>query len=309
MAPKIDLREYIRQVKNGMMVEVSDEIIKKDLFLTFILAEFEKLGIGKEIIFKGGTLLSRNYLQYHRFSEDLDFIHKDSNLLREMTRSGSERKIKKFLDYFTPGLKKVAEALDMEFSADRSNKKFCTILPGKAVYTFKLYYANSEYIKVEINFIERIVNKPKEVTVKAITDFFDSKELMFILGLKVENFKVLSYPIEEIILEKYRAILTRKLLMERDLFDLYLIPDSLKVNIKNVVNKIESSSPIKRELKKTIAEKLDFLKENRFFNSEEKIENLAIVKYNRQEFEKYKEKIKPILIDICEQFLKSKGAP
>ena len=309
MAPKIDLREYIRQVKNGMMVEVSDEIIKKDLFLTFILAEFEKLGIGKEIIFKGGTLLSRNYLQYHRFSEDLDFIHKDSNLLREMTRSGSERKIKKFLDYFTPGLKKVAEALDMEFSADRSNKKFCTILPGKAVYTFKLYYANSEYIKVEINFIERIVNKPKEVTVKAITDFFDSKELMFILGLKVENFKVLSYPIEEIILEKYRAILTRKLLMERDLFDLYLIPDSLKVNIKNVVNKIESSSPIKRELKKTIAEKLDFLKENRFFNSEEKIENLAILKYNRQEFEKYKEKIKPILIDICEQFLKSKGAP
>ena len=44
-----------------------EEIIEKDLLLTLILAEFEKhKGIFNDLIFKGGTLLSRNYLKYHR---------------------------------------------------------------------------------------------------------------------------------------------------------------------------------------------------------------------------------------------------
>ncbi|MBI2152057.1 nucleotidyl transferase AbiEii/AbiGii toxin family protein, partial [Candidatus Woesearchaeota archaeon] len=70
MAPKINLSKYIAEVKRNLNFVASDEIIKKDLFLTLILAEFEKEGLGKELIFKGGTLLSRNYLKYHRFSED-----------------------------------------------------------------------------------------------------------------------------------------------------------------------------------------------------------------------------------------------
>ena len=92
---KINLNKYVAEVKKNMQLDISDEIIAKDLLLTLILAEFQKeRGIFNQLIFKGGTLLSRNYLNYHRFSEDLDFVHKDSNILRKLTRNKRERKIK-----------------------------------------------------------------------------------------------------------------------------------------------------------------------------------------------------------------------
>ncbi len=304
MATKIDLEKYISEVRKSMNVANAQEIIRKDLILTLLLAEFQKeQGIFRELIFKGGTLLSRNYLNYHRFSEDLDFVHKDSNNLRELGRNPRERKVKAFLDVFTPQLKKVADTLGLDFSTNRSDKRYCRMLSGRTVYTFKIYYEADHYIKVEINFVERIIHNPKNESINAITDFFDSKELLFILGLKWENFEVFSYPIEEIIIEKYRAILTRKALAERDLFDLFLIPGSLKADKNEIVIKIASSSLIKKELNDLITTNLRLLKEGNFFKSREKIEDLAIIKYSPDEFTIFKQKIQPILIDICEQFL------
>jgi len=302
---EINVEKYVSEVKRNMKLEVPDDIIEKDLLLTLILAEFQKhQGIFKELIFKGGTLLSRNYLEYHRFSEDLDFVYKDSTNLRLHTRNNREKKIKSFVDIFVPKLKEISESLDLDFSTNRSDQRYCNIISGRAVYIFRLYYTKERYIKIEINFIEKIINKPIELSIKAITDSFDSKELMFILGLKIDNFKVLSYPIKEIILEKYRALLTRNYLFERDLFDLYLIPKSLSVDIKEVIEKIRSSSLIKKHLKSLIASKLNELKENRFFTGTEKISDLAIIKYDLDEFNSFKEKINPILIKICEKFLK-----
>lgn len=86
MALPLNLSRYIAEVKRNLNLVAADEIIEKDLRLTLILAEFEKKGLGPELIFKGGTLLSRNYLQYHRFSEDLDFIHRNSSEWRELNR-------------------------------------------------------------------------------------------------------------------------------------------------------------------------------------------------------------------------------
>ena len=303
MAKQINLNKYIIEVKKNLNLIASDEIIEKDLLLTLILAEFEKIGLGKELIFKGGTLLSRNYLNYHRFSEDLDFVHKDSSQIRELNRNARERRIKQFIDYFVPELKRLADSLGLEFSINRRDIKFCTILHGRSVYIFRIYYSENRFIKVEINFVEKIINAPKEVSIKTITDFFDSKELMFILGLDITNFRVLSYPLEEIILEKYRAILTRNELKERDLFDLFLIKDSLKINTKQVIEKIKNSSLIKKELDKLITEKLSLLERDEFFKSNEKIEDLAITEYNPKEFKEFKQKIKPILIEICKKFL------
>lgn len=304
MAAKIDLERYIGEVRKRMNIANAQEIIRKDLILTLILAEFQKeQGIFKELVFKGGTLLSRNYLNYHRFSEDLDFVHTDSSSLRELGRSPRERKIKKFLDVFTPQLKKVTDTLGLDFSINRSDRRYCKMLSGRTVYTFKVYYESDSYIKIEINFVEKIIHSPKKESIKVITDFFDSKELLFILGLRVENFEVLSYPIEEIIIEKYRAILTRKTLAERDLLDLFLIPNSLRANVADIVVKIASSSLIKKDLTSLIIEKLRLLEEGAFFKSRENIEDLAIIKYSPDEFTIFKQKIQPILIDICKRFL------
>ena len=302
---EINKSRYTEQLKNNFHIEDDGDLLEKDLLLTLILAEFEKMDLGKELIFKGGTLLSRNYLNYHRFSEDLDFIYKESNLIRNLTRSARERKVKAFLNIFVPELKKVADALGLDFSTDRSNKKYCRMLSGRTVYTFKIYYSENKFIKIEINFIEKMLGVPEKVSIKAITDFFDSRELLFSLGLSYHNFNVLSYPIEEIKLEKYRAILTRNKLKERDLFDLFLIKDSLKINLDDVVEKIRNSSLIKKDLPKLINEKLALLQKDKFFESDEKIEQMAIQLYDKLEFEEFKNKIKPILIEICKKFMLS----
>jgi len=287
-------------------MNVPDEIIEKDLILTLIMGEFEKLGLGKELIFKGGTLLSRNYLKYHRFSEDLDFVHIDSNELRRMKRNSREKRIRNFIDSFVPELNRVAESLGMTFSTNRSDTKFCTVLHGRTVYIFRLYYSGNRFVKIEINFIEKVIYPPKEVSIKAITDLFDSRELMFTLGLSIQNFRTLSYPMEEIIVEKYRAILTRAELKERDLFDLFLIRGSLAPEVGEIVEKIRNSSLIKRGLGKTIKEKLNLLEKGEFFMGGEKIEYLVIIKYDAEEFENFKKKIRPKLIEICRSFLNKK---
>jgi len=303
MASKINIEQYISEIKKRMSLNIDNDIIKKDLLLTLILAEFEKMDLGRDLIFKGGTLLSRNYLKYHRFSEDLDFVFKDSSTIRDLHRSPRERKIKEFIDSFTPKLKEVADALNLDFSIDRSNTKYCRIMHPRLVYTFKLYYSDTKFIKVEINFVEKLINEPKKVSIKAITDFFDSKVMLYELGLSYQNFNVLSYSLEEIKLEKYRAILTRKYFQERDLFDLFLIKDSLNADIKLIIEKIKNSSLIKRDLIKLINEKLVLLQNNSFFESKEKVENLSIIKYDKKEFEAFKGRIKPILIEICRKFL------
>lgn len=304
MVTQINISKYVAEVKKNLNIEVADDIIEKDLLLTLILAEFEKLNLGRSLIFKGGTLLSRNYLKYHRFSEDLDFVHKDSNELRLLKRAERERRIKQFIDSFIMELKKIADALGMDFNTSRKDQKYCTVIHARSVYIFRLYYSETRFIKIEINFIEKIINTPKEASVKAITDFFDSKELLFTLGLNVRNFKVPSYPLEEIILEKYRAALTRESLKERDIFDLFLIKSSLKVDTSQVVDKIRNSALIKRELEKTVSEKLTLLQDGKFFKSDEKIEDLAIIKYNKEGFEKFKTQLQPILTRICQEFLK-----
>lgn len=301
---EINIEKYVSDVKRNLNINISDEIIKKDLLLTLILAEMEKKDLGRELIFKGGTLLSRNYLKYHRFSEDLDFVYKDSNSIRNLNRSARERKIKQFIDIFAPKLKEISDDLGIEFDSDRSKIRFCTILHGRTVYTFRVYYSKIQHIKIEINFIEKVIEKPQRKLIKAITDLFDSSKLLFDLNLSYKNFNVLSYSLKEIILEKYRAVLTRKKLQERDLFDLFLIKDSLNVNVEEAVEKIKDSSLIKRELGSLIKEKLVLLNENRFFTSTEKISNLAIIRYNSEEFEKFKERIKPILTRVCEEFLR-----
>jgi len=57
---------------------------------------------------------------------------------------------------------------------------------------------------------------------------------------------------------------------------------------------------MKKQINNLIEDKYKQLKENKFFSSTERISDLAIIKYDEDGFEKFKKKIKPILINICE---------
>jgi len=51
-----------------------DIYIEKDYWVTFVLYNLYKSSLSKEIVFKGGTALSKCYGLIERFSEDIDII-------------------------------------------------------------------------------------------------------------------------------------------------------------------------------------------------------------------------------------------
>ncbi|MGM0568039.1 MAG: nucleotidyl transferase AbiEii/AbiGii toxin family protein [Elusimicrobiota bacterium] len=63
------------------------EIIEKDFYLTLVLNHIYS-DLGKNLVFKGGTLLNKMHLNYHRLSEDLDFtLLSDTNYDTRSKRS------------------------------------------------------------------------------------------------------------------------------------------------------------------------------------------------------------------------------
>ena len=87
------------------------------------------------------------------------------------------------------------------------------------------------------------------------------------------------------------------------IFYLFLIKDSLKADVSEIVEKIRNSALIKKDLASLISEKLALLQKDKFFESEETIGELAVAKYSPKEFEEFKQKIRPKLIEICNKFL------
>ena len=60
-------------------------VVEKDYYLTVILNNIEPL-LTDKIVFKGGTLLNKVHLNYHRLSEDLDFTYGDKDALASRSR-------------------------------------------------------------------------------------------------------------------------------------------------------------------------------------------------------------------------------
>lgn len=78
---------------------ILDIYIEKDYWVTFVLYNLYKSELGKEIVFKGGTALSKCYGIIDRFSEDIDLIilkndkqsdHYLKKKLREITTAVSQ---------------------------------------------------------------------------------------------------------------------------------------------------------------------------------------------------------------------------
>jgi len=77
-------------------------IVEKDYYLTVILNNIEKL-LSDKIILKGGTLLNKAHLNYHRLSEDLDFTY-CAPLTARSQRSKAIKPIRERMSDFLKGL-------------------------------------------------------------------------------------------------------------------------------------------------------------------------------------------------------------
>lgn len=301
---KTQLHKYVNIVKQ-QSPNLTEEMIEKDYYLSLFLTLAEKLKKDAKLkefgnlIFKGGTLLTKHYLNYHRISEDLDFTYANSTDIRKLSTNKAIDKTIKVIQYnLIEDLKKICSSKFIFLNKKQPSLEYINVRNKRVVCCFHLYY-NSLYssnklsnIKIEVNFVEEIINKQN---INKLFNIANANNLeLKSLDFDLKTVELMVYPINEIILEKYRAIFTRKIVKERDFFDLYLIDKKysgvLTTNNKLIKEKIESAF---RFFPNTIGFYNDNLKQIKDHNLEIKqdISNLAVIPYDKIEFELFKSKI------------------
>lgn len=266
------------------------DVIKKDLMLSYILQDLCDLD---NLVFKGGTCLSKCYLKYHRLSEDLDF---NLELQGFESKTRFKREVRNyFKNVFLLKLQKIADDYNFDFDYkefSEDGRRYCPVKSGDDIFVFHIYSNKNEKnpIKIEINISEKRIY---DTLVKDIINLDDqSKYLTY--PLRKSSLKC--YSLDEIILEKIRAILTRQEgIHERDIFDLFLINKKRRVfdvNPKDVVLKLKKSFLYKKEF---VLNRLVELKKYKLFNE---IDNLSIINFSHDEYKKFFLKLVEFIEDI-----------
>ena len=183
-------------------------VVEKDYYLTVILNKIDEL-LTDKIVFKGGTLLNKAYLNYHRLSEDLDFTYNaefSSRSQRSKAITPIRERMSSFLDAL--GLK--------------SDKPEGEGFDNSKQYVFKIKYNSiimnkEDLIKLEISLRQPPIENPVNTEIKHFyQDPFDGEDLFAVK-------KVLSLSWKEAVAEKLKAAISRRDVVIRDYYDLWHI--------------------------------------------------------------------------------------
>ena len=311
---KTNFKKYSSYVKEKKKSNIEEYYVEKDYFISLLLSTWQKLkDNGKvsnldKLIFKGGTLLIRNFLNYPRISEDIDFTYEKCNNLREIESVNKrEKDIKKVVVPIIDEIKLICDTAKFDFRNDRTNLRYIHVRNSRAVYILNVYYnslitGEEIPIKIELNFLEEIMHKPSE---SKINNIVDQDLFLKSIGYDLVNMKINTYPLDEIILEKYRAILTRERLKERDVFDLFLINTGQKDVFKTVNNlifkKIVSSFLISQVSEKNLGNNCDLLSKGTFGVSDDDISRLSLIEIDAGKYEEFKNRLYNKLKIICKR--------
>lgn len=309
---KTSFKKYVSYVKEKKKSNIEDYYIEKDYFISLFLSTWQKLEAeGKihnldKLIFKGGTLLIRNFLNYPRISEDIDFTYGKCNNLRKIESNNKrEKEIKKVVVPIIDEIKLICDTAKFDFETDRTNLRYIDVRNSRAVYILNLYYdslitGEEIPIKIELNFLEEITHNYSE---SKINNIVDPDLFLRSIGYDLVNMRIDTYSLDEIILEKYRAILTRNRLKERDIFDLYLInkgqKDVFKTDNTLIFKKIRDSYMISQVSKENLVNNCKLLSDGIFGVSDDDISRLTLIEIDGEDYKEFKNLLYDKLKDIC----------
>ncbi len=307
------IRKFVARIKEKYDA-ISESTIEKDFYLTLLLNEISnnieenKESLFSKLVFKGGTLLTRAHLNYHRISEDLDFTYLENKKLNKISAKQRKKIISNITNELVEGINKICKKFRLDFSTNKSDEKYCKVMDRKKVYVFRLHYkpvyGADDFIKFEVNFNDELIYPVLYEDIKHLFDSELIRDLEFFENLRIRIRKnIPCYDIREISGEKIRAILTRPSIKERDLLDLFLISEIINIekelDIKKIINKIISSKSFVKGLSKKIKENIEMLTNNKDSIIEEK-SKLSLIKINEEKYLKFEERIIPFIIKIGE---------
>lgn len=202
-------------------------------------------------------------------------------------------------------IEKAGKELGLEFKPTKSDKHFVQLGGSNRFVTFKLWYTSATekrktFIKIQLNFVDKIFQKPKKCKLKAIAekhaeDFKYLYPKYFMLA--VESPEFYCYTLKEIAAEKIRALLTRKGFKARDIIDLYYLAKKTAT-----INSVKKTAIKKTEFMLKYLKYKENLKNKKF---EEKFrigeEERLITKKISKDFEKFAVKTLKELNQLAEE--------
>jgi predicted nucleotidyltransferase component of viral defense system len=251
----LPLKQRLHQAQK--IKQVNWEVVELDYTLSWVLAAIgQEKEIRENLIFKGGTCLKKCYFgDKYRYSQDLDFT--------AMNGSISDQKLDEYISRVVAIATKLASESDnridftIEFYKERQphpfNQKAYTLraqLPWQRTPLTK--------IKLEISRDEKVVSLPNKVPI------------LHEYGEKLPQ-ELFVYTLEEILAEKYRAILQNQERLKerqwirsrvRDFYDLWCILTKF-----NHLLKSDTFHEIFKE--KCNRKNIEFNSVEQFFNNQE----------------------------------------
>ncbi len=184
----------------------SARLIEKDYFCSVLLEHLATESRG-QLVFKGGTCLTKVYAEFYRLSEDLDFV-----IPTPVDTARSERSKR------AEDVKKIVEKLPRAMACFRTVERLrgannCTQYIGSVNYV-SLISGQTESIKIEIGLREPLVTATLEGRARtALLNPVSGEPAVPTIG-------VACISRTEGIAEKFRAALTRREVAIRDFYDI-----------------------------------------------------------------------------------------
>ena len=226
------MKEFFERL-NAIGKPKRPDIIEKDFHLHRLLdAVSNDQYLRGNLVFKDGTCLIKAHMSYYRFSEDVDFTWRDASIWEGRSLSETKRRCSKELCEVIKRFKFISDELGFRFKGDKSVADEVHISSGGRMLLLWLGYDSEiqgvpSKIKVEINFVDKLLYPVEERELHSYVESFDSKELAFLYEKPWKEYsaKVIfpCYDSREIFVEKCRAALTRKAYKLRDGVDIVYI--------------------------------------------------------------------------------------
>jgi predicted nucleotidyltransferase component of viral defense system len=234
-------REFVNEVASIQNIKRTD-LIEKDLILHQVLIDLSKNFFFRDnFAFKGGTCLAKCYLDYFRFSEDIDFTWKNQRVFEGKSQKEVRRYLSEVIDSIGEIFEAIAKVRGLDFRCLKEDRKYVELTGGDKTCTFKVWYQSEvlgrkSFLKVQINFVEKLCYPFKSAELKSLISG-DYKELVMLYPEYQEYTQKISFDVydcREILAEKIRAILTRKGTKARDFLDVYSIHKEFGISLEEI---------------------------------------------------------------------------
>jgi predicted nucleotidyltransferase component of viral defense system len=282
------------------------QLLEQDVRLHLLLRDLTRgPPFDDRLVFKGGTCLIKCYLDYPRFSVDLDFTW----LTTAATQRLGSKKLRRSL---RPSQRSLAARLQRH--AMRENLLFDPVHDVTYGYSNRMMTATLRYesverlkgaIKVQVNFDEPLQFPVARLRANGLLAGEQPAGMALVdsdlPSRYAEGIALSGYDAREIVAEKGRALLTRQAAKSRDLVDLFLLETRLGLPINRHLEAIEAKTRRAVERAARYREHLE-LAESRFdFLREEDIRPLLLKPIPMRAYEAFRSRALEALEGVAQK--------